>query len=416
MKRLVLTLENTEPHRVATGMGIGRRMLKKVVQRGRSERRVEAAAFFTILLMLVLLSQPAWAHKPSDSYLALTVQGERIDGQWDIALRDLNDAIGLDADDDGAVTWGEVQAKHRDIAAYAFSRLRLESQGAACRTAVTDHLIDRHTDGTYAMLRFTAVCREEVNRLTIDYRLLFDLDAQHRGLLRLTQGEQTQTAIFNQEFPTHSLTTGEASVWQQVRQYLREGIWHIWLGFDHVLFLLALLLPAVLVRVDRRWHAVEDFSSAVREVVAIVTAFTVAHSLTLSLATLGIIHLPSRLVESAIAASVLLAGIANLYPGIARRRRLAAFAFGLIHGFGFAGVLSDLGLPQGSLLLSLVSFNLGVEIGQLAIVAAFLPLAYGFRRGSYYQVIIVRAGSVAVILLALLWLVERALDLTLLPA
>ncbi|BFU95369.1 MAG: membrane protein [Nitrospira sp.] len=369
-----------------------------------------------LAVTLVLLNQPAWAHKPSDSYLALTVQGDRIHGQWDIALRDLNDAIGLDADDDGTITWGEVQAKHRDIAAYALSRLRLQSQGAACRTAVTDHLIDRHTDGAYAVLRFTAMCPAEINRLVIDYRLLFDLDAQHRGLLRLTQGGQTRTAIFSQEFPAHLLTTGEASVWQQVQQYLREGIWHIWLGFDHVLFLLALLLPAVLVRVDRRWQAVEEFSSAVGEVVAIVTAFTVAHSLTLSLATLGIVQLPSRLVESAIAASVILAGVANLYPGIAQRRWLVAFAFGLIHGFGFAGVLSDLGLPQGSLLLSLVSFNLGVEIGQLAIVAIFLPLAYGVRRGSYYQVIIVRAGSVAVIMLALLWLVERALDLKLLPA
>lgn len=369
-----------------------------------------------LAIVFVMLSQPVWAHKPSDSYLSLTVQDDRIDGRWDIALRDLHDAIGLDVDDDATITWGEVRAKQDAIARYALSHLKLQSQGATCPTVATDHLIDSHTDGAYAVLRFTAMCPAEVNRLAIDYRLLFDLDAQHRGLLRLTRGEQTQVAIFSQEFPAHSLTTGTPSVWQQVRQYLREGIWHIWLGFDHVLFLLALLLPAVLVRVDRHWQAVEDFSSAVREVVAIVTAFTVAHSLTLSLATLGIIQLPSRLVESAIAASVILAGIANLYPGIARRRWLVAFAFGLIHGFGFAGVLSDLGLPQGSLLLSLVSFNIGVEIGQLAIVAVFLPLAYGLRRGSYYQVIIVRAGSVAVIMLAMLWLVERALDLKLLPA
>jgi hypothetical protein len=369
-----------------------------------------------LAIVFGMLSQSVWAHKPSDSYLGLTVQGDRIHGRWDIALRDLHDAIGLDADDDGTITWGEVRAKQGAIVPYALSRLKLQSQGAPCSTVATDHLIDNHTDGAYAVLRFTAMCPAEVDRLAIDYRLLFDLDAQHRGLLRLTQGGQTQTAIFSQESSAHSFTTGEASVWQQVQQYLREGIWHIWLGFDHVLFLLALLLPAVLVRVDRRWQAVEDCSSAVREVVAIVTAFTVAHSLTLSLAALGIIHLPSRLVESAIAASVILAGIANLYPEIARRRWLVAFVFGLIHGFGFAGVLSDLGLPQGSLLLSLVSFNIGVEIGQLAIVAVFLPLAYGLRRGSYYQVIIVRAGSIAVIMLALLWLVERALDLKLLPA
>lgn len=368
-----------------------------------------------LAIVFVMLSQPVWAHKPSDSYLSLTVQDDRIDGRWDIALRDLHDAIGLDVDDDATITWGEVRAKQDAIARYALSHLKMQSQGATCSTIATDHLIDSHTDGAYAVLRFTAMCPAAVNRLAIDYRLLFDLDAQHRGLLRLTRGDQTQTAIFSQESPTHSLTTGMASVWQQVRQYLREGIWHIWLGFDHVLFLLALLLPAVLVRVDRHWQAVEDVSSAVREVVAIVTAFTVAHSLTLSLATLGVIQLPSRLVESAIAASVILAGIANLYPGIAQRRWLVAFAFGLIHGFGFAGVLSDLGLPKGSLLLTLVSFNIGVEIGQLAIVAIFLPLAYGFRRGSYYQLIIVRAGSVAVIMLAMLWLVERALDLKLLP-
>jgi hypothetical protein len=368
-----------------------------------------------LAIVITLLSQPAWAHKPSDSYLSLTVQDNRINGQWDIALRDLNDAIGLDADDDGTITWGEVRARHEEIAAYAFSHLKLQSRNASCSTVVMDNLIDNHTDGAYTVLPFIATCPTEIDQLAIDYHLLFDLDAQHKGLLRLTDGDQTRSAIFSQESPAHSFTMGESSVWQQIRQYLHEGIWHIWLGFDHVLFLLTLLLPAVLVRIDRRWQAVEDFSSALWEVVRIVTAFTVAHSFTLSLATLRIIQLPSRLVESAIAASVILAGIANLYPGIAQRRWLVAFLFGLIHGFGFASVLSDLGLPQGSLLLSLVSFNVGVEVGQLAIVTLFLPLAYAFRQSSSYQPIVVRAGSVAVILVALLWLTERALDLKLLP-
>ncbi|MDF0645414.1 MAG: HupE/UreJ family protein [Nitrospira sp.] len=369
-----------------------------------------------LALVVALLSQPAWAHKPSDSYLALTVQGDRIHGQWDIALRDLNDAIGLDADNDGAITWGEVQANHGGIATYALSRLRLQSQGAACRTAVTDHLIDRHTDGAYAVLRLTAMCPANIIQLAIDYRLLFDLDAQHKGLLRLTHKDKTQTSIFSQDSPSRSFSMGDTSGWPQLGQYLHEGVWHIWQGFDHVLFLLVLLLPAVLVRVDRHWQAVEDLSSAVREVVAIVTAFTVAHSLTLSLATLGIIQLPSRLVESAIALSVAIAALANLYPTMLRRRWFVAFGFGLIHGFGFAGVLSDLGLPQDSLLLSLVGFNVGVEIGQLAIVALFLPLAYTFREASTYQPIVVQAGSVVVMLVALVWLVERALDLKLLPA
>jgi HupE/UreJ protein len=366
-------------------------------------------------IMIVLFSQPAWAHKPSDSYMSLTVHKERITGQWDIALRDLNDAIGLDANDDGAISWGELRTQQTEIAAYASSRLTLQSSEAICATVITDHLVDHHSDGAYAVIQFTATCPTEVHHLTIDYRLLFDLDAQHKGLLRLSHGDRVRTVIFSQESPSHTLTIGDILLWQQVRQYLHEGIWHIWLGFDHVLFLLTLLMPAVLARVDHRWQAIEDFSSALWEVVRIVTAFTVAHSLTLSLATLGLIQLPSRLVESVIAASVMLAGVTNLYANMAQRRWLFAFLFGLIHGFGFANVLMDLRLPQGSLLLSLVSFNVGVEIGQLAIVALFLPVAYAFRQSYAYQLIVVRIGSLAVVVVALLWLAERTLDLKLLP-
>jgi hypothetical protein len=194
------------------------------------------------------------------------------------------------------------------------------------------------------------------------------------GLLRLTQGGQISTAIFGRESPVQEFSIAERSRWNESFQFIHEGIWHIWLGFDHVLFLLALLLPAVLVRTEGRWQAVTDFSSVWWNVVSIVTAFTVAHSLTLSLATLDVVQLPSRLVESMIAASVVFAGLGNLYPTMMSRRWMIAFGFGLIHGFGFAAVLSDLGLPHDSLLLSLVSFNVGVEIGQLVIIAGVYSL------------------------------------------
>lgn len=369
-----------------------------------------------LVIVLLLMSRPAWAHKPSDSYLSLTIQQVRVEGRWDIALRDLDDAIGLDGDGNGEITWGEVRSRHDQIAAYALSRLTLASGERRCATNATRQLIDHHTDGAYTVFLFTAICPDPIKELRADYRLLFDLDAQHKGLLRLTHESLTTSAIFSQETSAQRFTIGEGSLWRQVGQYLHEGIWHIWLGFDHLLFLLTLLLPAVLVRVDHRWQAIENLSSASWEVLRIVTAFTFAHSLTLSLATLGIMQLPSRLVESAIASSVGLAGMANLYPGIAQRRWVVAFAFGLIHGFGFASVLSDLGLPHGSLLVSLVSFNLGVEIGQLAVVVLFLPLAHAFRESSAYQFIVVRMGSLAVIVVALLWLAERVFDLKLFPA
>ena len=368
-----------------------------------------------LMLALLLMSLPAWAHKPSDSYLSLSVQNDHVEGQWDIALRDVDEAIGLDTDGDGAITWGEVKLKHHAIATYAFSHLTLSSDEKPCRITTREHLIDSHTDGAYEVLRFTATCQNTIERLGADYRLLFELDAQHKGLLRLTHGAVTTTAIFGQEMPSQQFTIGEDSMWRQARAYAHEGIWHIWLGYDHVLFLLALLLPAVLRRVEGQWEPARNFLSAFREVVLIVTAFTLAHSITLALATAGLITLPSRLVESTIAASVLFAALSNLYPTLIRRRWPMAFLFGLIHGFGFAGVLSDLGLPKGSLAVSLVSFNLGVEAGQLAIVAIFLPLAYGLRNSWTYQRLVLVSGSLGIAALACAWLIERALDLKLLP-
>jgi len=126
-----------------------------------------------------------------------------------------------------------------------------------------------------------------------------------------------------------------------------------------------------------------------------------------------VVSLPSRLVESAIAASVVLAALNNLFPVVQRGRWLVAFTFGLIHGFGFASVLTDLGLPKESLLLALVGFNLGVEAGQLCIVGAFLPLAYTLRHTWLYRRVVVVGGSALIVAIAALWMIERVFDLQL---
>jgi hypothetical protein len=373
-------------------------------------------AAFLALFAGTVLAAAAHAHKPSDSYLTLTVDGAQITGQWDIALRDLDFAIGLDANQDDAITWGEVRAKQADIAAYALSRLRLGPEGAACPAQTTEQLIDNHSDGAYAVLRFMATCAAAPRTLTVAYHLFFDLDPQHRGLIRVGRPGTDRAGIFSVDKPEQKFTLGESSKWQQFLDYGNEGVWHIWTGFDHILFLLSLLLPAVLVRSrvpGRHWEAAGSFRAALIDVLKVVTAFTVAHSLTLSLAALGVVTLPSRLVESAIALSVVLAALNNIRPVVFERRWVIAFCFGLIHGFGFASVLADLGLPQESLLLALVAFNLGVELGQLAIVAVFLPLAYALRRTALYQRGIFVVGSAAIALIALVWLIERAFNLRL---
>ena len=362
------------------------------------------------------LGAAADAHKPSDSYLTLKVDGERIAGQWDIALRDLDFALGLDANQDGDITWGEVKAKHADIAAYALARLRLGPATAPCPAQVTEQLIDNHSDGAYSVLRFVATCASAPKTLAVDYRLFFDLDPQHRGLIRLEYDGRTRAGILSAEQPEQRFTLAELSKWEQFLDYGKEGVWHIWTGFDHILFLLSLLLPAVLVRSrvpGRRWEPARNFQAAFWDVVKVVTAFTLAHSITLSLAALGVVSLPSRLVESAIALSVVFAALNNIRPLVYEKRWVIAFCFGLIHGFGFASVLADLGLPQESLLIALVAFNLGVELGQLAIVGVFLPVAYTLRATPLYQRVLFVYGSAAIALVAFLWLIQRAFNVQL---
>lgn len=372
-----------------------------------------------ILLLLVAASvgQSAHAHKPSDSYLTLKVDGvnANIHGQWDIALRDLDFAIGLDGNGDGEITWGELRARHDAIAAYALPRLKLQAEAGdgmkPCPTRATEHLVDNHSDGAYAVLRFVAACPAPPASLELAYSLLFDVDPQHKGLLRLEYRDTTTTGIFSPDKSSQRFRLSETSLLRQFLDYGKEGVWHIWIGFDHILFLLSLLLPAVLHRQHKlreaHWEAVHGFRPAFWEVFKIVTAFTVAHSITLSLATLGVVTLPTQWVESAIAASVVLAALNNIFPLFEGRRWIVAFVFGLIHGFGFASVLADLGLPQGTLLLALVGFNLGVEVGQLAIVGAFLPAAYWLRASWFYQRVVLIGGSSLIVLLASVWLVER---------
>ena len=369
-----------------------------------------------ILLLALLLHGLALAHKPSDSYLTMRASAgsNDISVRWDIALRDLDYVLQLDRDGNGELTWGEVRQRSDDITRLAISRLQLSSDGKDCSWDTAGPLaLDKHSDGTYAVLSLVARCASLTAGLKTRYSMLFDVDPSHRGLVQwLAPGTRdAQALVFGTESAEQTLGLQPPGALETIKQYLLDGIEHIWAGYDHILFLLSLLLPAVLVREAGKWEPSRSLYGSSKEVLKVVTAFTLAHSITLSLAALGIVTLPSRLVESVIAASVIFAALNNLRGTIDQRRWVMAFVFGLIHGFGFASVLADLGLPQQALVLALIGFNGGVEVGQLAIVAVFLPLAYSIRATQFYRVGVLKGGSVIVALLASWWLAERLFDL-----
>ncbi len=397
-------------------------------------RRLAAFILAAFAAAIACMSMPTLAHKPSDSYLTIKADRGTVSGQWDIALRDLDLAVGLDIDGDGTITWGEVKTQRDAISRYALSHLSLV-HSTPCTLNVADVLIDEHTDGAYAVLRLAGNCTDAAAPLTVDYRLLFDLDAQHRGLLKLESAGQTTTAIFatttrRQQFalaPSTSATAATAlatgtetvapvsSPIETLVAFIKDGVKHIASGFDHILFLIALLLPAVMIREGGRWRPATALRPTLTNVAGIVTAFTIAHSITLSLAVLGIVDVPSRLVESLIAASVVATALDNLIPFLPRRRWQVAFAFGLLHGLGFASVLLDLGLPTSSLAISLFGFNLGVEIGQLLLVLAVVPLAYVARSTRAYRQLAIGLGSFAIVFVASGWLIERAFKFEFMP-
>jgi hypothetical protein len=374
---------------------------------------------FLFFAGLLLQAQSALAHKPSDSYLSLRVDGDALSGHWDIALRDLDVVLDLDRNHDARIDWGEVRTRLGEIDAYASSHLALSLGAARCTLAASDHQIDHHSDGAYIVLSLAGRCPARIDALTVDYSLLFDLDAQHRGLLKLDSGAAANTSVTTAVFPAdkhvQTFAVGATSAWTQLRSFIGDGVEHIALGYDHILFLVALLLPAVLGRIGRGWTPVPKLSAALWNVGTTVTAFTLAHSITLSLATLHVVQLPSRLTESMIALSVLVTAIDNLVPILPAKRWIVAFVFGLMHGFGFASVLVDLNLPRSALAISLFGFNVGVELGQLILVALLIPLAYAARATRAYQPLALRGGSVVIALLAFGWLVERSLNLRLMP-
>jgi hypothetical protein len=240
------------------------------------------------------------------------------------------------------------------------------------------------------------------------YSLLFDVDPYHRGLLDVRSGGISHAAVFAPDSGAMHVNLDATQRGAQFASFVTEGIWHIWQGYDHVLFLLTLLLPAVVLYRAARWRSRDSLRDSLLDVVKVVTAFTMAHSLTLTLGALGWVHLPSRIVESAIALTVLLGALNILFPLVQQRRWLVAFAFGLIHGLGFASVLVDLGLSGWNLLLALLGFNGGVEIGQLAIVILIVPLMYVSRGTVAYGRAVLPAGAVIIACVASYWFVTRA--------
>jgi hypothetical protein len=306
---------------------------------------------------------------------------------------------------------GELRAKTREIETYAFGRLTVDRQGRACRLVPTALLVDYHAGSAYAVLPFDADCPAE-GSLTLRYRLLFDLDPSHRGLLTIVSGRQVSSEVLTPEHADIELDRRPLRLTDQVAQFLAFGFDHILLGYDHLLFIAVLLVTAALRRGGGSgWTPIDGLGRVLVETTKTLTAFTVAHAIVLTPAVLGAISVPARLVEPAVAITIMLAALDNIRPVLPRLRWQVAFSFGLVHGLSFASVLGPMRLPAASLAVALGSFNLGVEVGQIAVALLLVPIAFSLRYEAAYRRFVSPTISLGALVLAGLWFLDRVFAL-----
>lgn len=345
-----------------------------------------------VLGILVALCGTASAHQVGLSRGDYVLTGDTLAIEIDFSHRELAAALpGLDANADGQLSAAELESGTATLDREVFARLDVKSGGRTCPVERTKVRLE----GEDAVLEARASCPGGAPDLALTFGFLVPFAAGHRHLAHVHAGVADQETVAIQSSPTVRVDAGrpiESSA--GVGAYVKLGIEHILTGYDHLVFLFGLVV----------------IGGRLRGLLKAITAFTVAHSLSLALAVLGAWTPSPRLVEPAIALSIAYIGLENFYVKDAEKRWRITLPFGFVHGFGFAGALVERHLPRARLPAALLGFNVGVEIGQLAVFAVMLPLLVLARRSARVRTTGVRLANAAIIVVGLIWLVLRVRD------
>lgn len=381
--------------------------------------------FFALQFLMPLTLQ---AHAPEQGFIFLRVyETNGIEGRFEIHADDLNKIFSWNLSKEGNDK-DAVLPHYEELKTYLLSHSGFSSSFGKHNVVFKDIDVLSTGLGDYIQVFFDL---DNVNTvpdtMEVTYNAVFEASPTHRGFLTMEynwkagviNNESNISLYFTPNNPTDTLDLTEVSVWKGFVAMIKQGVWHIWIGTDHIFFLIALILPAVVRRRKKEnwsllksWKPVDRFKSAFLYIIKIITFFTIAHTITLSLAALQIISLPGWIVESIIAFSIGLAAFHNIMPIFKGRDWIIAFVFGLFHGFGFASVLGDIGLTDEFLVYSLLGFNIGVEIGQLIIIALIFPVLFLIRKWKSYPKVLI-GGSIFLILASIYWIIERVFDVNL---
>ena len=366
----------------------------KSIDPDRTEELVYVSMRRTILSLVLLCLWPistAVGHELSTSYSQIRVAGTNVDIAFTINATEMHNGPQVDIDQDGRVTEAELDASFDALSRAVLDNYQVSIPGSdpiapdsVEYTFVADNVI--RIDLSY-------IFSEPANDLNVFSSLDEVTQPDHRHLLQIGEGSAARHTVLDQSGPLIEIDyTMGIPQWVTVWEFALLGIKHIVTGYDHLAFLVGLLLV----------------TTTMRSLLKIVTAFTLGHSVTLALATLGVVAIPSRLIESLIALSIAYVAVENFLGRRLAHRWVITFLFGLVHGFGFSNVLQDLGLSSGRLAVSLFSFNAGVEIGQLIFVTVVFPGLYYLARSRWKEQVM-SSASVIIMCMGFYWFIQRAI-------
>ena len=351
-----------------------------------------------IVMAVATLARSAGAHAIGLSRGEYTVVGTSVRAELTLRADDAALAVpGLDADGDGKVSEVELASGRALVEAVFMGRLAVSSDGETCTAAQPGDVALDPPDGVRVSADFA--CPRAPQRLRLQFGFLDVLPAGHRHLATVHAGGQSFEELAVLSRPDVELDLGDSAPQRGWPSLLRAGVEHILTGYDHLAFVAALVLGGTLV--------MGRGAVKVGPLVAMLTAFTVGHSASLAVATLGGVAPGPRPVEAAVALSVAYVGAENLFTKSDRHRWMLTLPFGFVHGFALAGGLIDLGIPRARLAGALLAFNAGVETGQLALLAVLLPLLLLVRVRARWYPMAARIASGAIALAGATWFVQR---------
>ena len=376
-----------------------------------------------LFLASCFLSLPALAHQTGNSYLVLTESNGRLQIELDFIVRDLGNLLQPPTQSDAPApvpppaatpTPEQLQAMQPAITQVIQESLGVQLNEETQPLEFVSQSVVLRNDGLYVRQRFTSPSMTSESKfVVVRYSFFNQNDKLGRAFFKLQLGKEEISSVFDSSTQTQRFALGDTKRWSTIGLFTHEGAWHIWGGPDHLLFLLTLLLPGLML-LHRATGPPETDSNGTKTAalfaLKVITAFTLAHSITLLASVLDVISLPSRWIESAIALSIMISAALNLQTRIQWSQWKLAFIFGLIHGMGFANGLRELGLSQTYFIETVLAFNVGVELGQIAaVVAVGIPIILLAKQVRTKQ-LVMTYGSWGVLLVSGTWLVQRLMD------